>query len=400
MAALAVIAHVSEAPTEIRQALYIAGGGVIAAMQAMILANVFRALELMSVTSVGFVLHKVALLALVVLAAVLGLGLPGMSAAFALAFGILWAYYFVMVARRHFWPWPHGDVRRWLGLVREALPLGVAGILRKMSGRIDVLILGALAAPGAVGHFAAAYKIVEGLALVPLTIAQILFPLLSRSARSATGLFETVFALGIKSLLFVGVPAAVALALTADRVVRIAFGPQFDPAASTLVVIAVAIVMLFPSALLPFVFAALRLQRSYIVATAAAITVNVAVDVVLVPRLGALGAGLGLLTGETVFLLVGAAVLVPRALGPRLLARLAWRPVVAGAGMAAVVLLARPAGPATLVAALAAGVAVYGALLIALGAVSRAELAAVRQELGARLAIRVSPVPRSSGVRG
>jgi O-antigen/teichoic acid export membrane protein len=323
-----------------------------------------------------------------------------MSAAFALAFGILWAYYFVMVARRHFWPWPHGDVRRWLGLVREALPLGVAGILRKMSGRIDVLILGALAAPGAVGHFAAAYKIVEGLALVPLTIAQILFPLLSRSARSATGLFETVFALGIKSLLFVGVPAAVALALTADRVVRIAFGPQFDPAASTLVVIAVAIVMLFPSALLPFVFAALRLQRSYIVATAAAITVNVAVDVVLVPRLGALGAGLGLLTGETVFLLVGAAVLVPRALGPRLLARLAWRPVVAGAGMAAVVLLARPAGPATLVAALAAGVAVYGALLIALGAVSRAELAAVRQELGARLAIRVSPVPRSSGVRG
>ena len=397
MAAIAVIAHASEAPPEVRHSLYIAGAGVVAAMQAQALGNVFRALEQMDVTSVGFVLHKVALVALAVGAAALGLGLPGMCAAFALAFGLLWAYYFAMVARHHFWPWPHADVRRWLDLAREAVPLGVAGILRKMTGRIDVLILGALAAPGAVGHFAAAYKIVEGLALVPLTIGQILFPLLSRSARSATVLFETVFAVGVKCLLFLGVPAAIALALSADRVVRLAYGADFDAAGPTLAVIGLSVLALFPSALLPFVFAALRLQRRYIAATAVALAVNAAVDVVLVPRQGALGAAVGLLSGEAAFLAVGVALLVPRALGGRLLARLAWRPLVAGGVMAAVVAGVGHAHPGGLLPSLGVGVLAYAAALVALGAVSRTELALIRRELRHRLGSRDAAPPVGDG---
>ena len=366
------------ASNELRGAFYLATLGVVAAMQAMVLGGFFRALEEMVVTSTGLVLQKTALVGFVLVSAALDLGLQGMCAAFAVASASLWLFYAVTMIRRHFWPGLRFDPTLWILLLRDGLPMGGAAILRKTSGRVDVLILTALGSHAAAGHFSAGYKIVEALGVVATTLAQVIFPLLSRTAHSGA-MFSDVVAVSVRYLLFAGLPLAVILGGSAAWVVTFVYGPAFAPAADALALLSVACATVFITALYPFLFAALHAQQQYIIAAAAGLLVNVLVDIVLIPRLSHVGAAIGTVCAEVTFLALGALFLRRHLTGLSLVS-MTWRPLAAGLAMAATVVLASGGGAGTFVAGLVAATILYVVLLIVLGAVRPSEVALIRGE--------------------
>jgi O-antigen/teichoic acid export membrane protein len=119
-----------------------------------------------------------------------------------------------------------------------------------------------------------------------------------------------------------------------------------------------------------YLLTALDRQRHYLRAILAGLIVNVVGCVVLIPRLGFLGACGAYLAAELAVRIVGF-----RALGGRLhvteLAKVAGKPVLAALGMGLLIFACRRAGVITMVAL---GAVAYVGLLIVLRAFSKEEM--------------------------
>ena len=375
------VVQLTDADREIRLAMYVAGIGVLATIHAIGFGSVFRAFEEMEVNAVAFVLHKIVLLALVGAAARLDGGLLGMCLAFLTANLFQWFYLWQALARRHFRPRLRVDVALWWTLLRESVPLGVGAILRRVSWHVDVLILTAFGLAAAAGYFTASYKVIQAMNLIPMTLAQTLFPMLSRTARVRSEEFHDVLHAALKFLLCLSVPLTLVLAVGAGRIVEIAYGPSYAPSAMPLAITSLSLVFIFWTSLYPFLFTALGIPRYYTLAALVSLLVNALVDVALAPRLAQVGVSIGTLSGEVALFAVGS-VLLARALGRLPLLELAGRPLLAGAGMAAVLYLVRDASLVVLVAGTVGALVVYGGLLLLLRAVTPEEIRSVAAVLG------------------
>ena len=377
-------------PPQVRAAAYVAAVGVIATVHAACYAAVFRAFEEMEVNAAGFVLHKVVFLALALLGVWLDAGLLGMCGAVFLANGFLWAYYLAVLEIRHFHPRLRLDLPLWRALLRDSFPLGVTVVLRRISLHVDILILTFFGMTAAAGYFSAAYKLVQALTLIPFTVAQVLLPMFSRLARADDGAFRQALEGAFKFLLFLALPLTLGLCIFASTIVDLLYGPSFGPAAVPLALLSLSLIFLFPTSLYLFVFTAMGAQRSYTIGTVVYVAVNVVVDLALIPALAQVGASLGTLSAEVV-LFAASLFFLNRLKRPVALARLTWRPLLAGAAMAAVLLLFRGTSLPVIVVGALVSVALYIAALLALRAVSPGEMALIVS--AARLRLRPASPP-------
>ncbi|MBI4635615.1 MAG: flippase [Candidatus Rokubacteria bacterium] len=379
-AAIVVAVHLIGATPEIRLAMYLAAGGVIAVIHAAAYSAVFRAFEEMEVNAAAFVVEKVAFLVLVAAGIRLDGGLLAMCGAMFFAEVLLCAYYFVVLWRRHFRPRVYVDFRQWWVLLAESLPLGVSAIVRRISWQADILILATFGMTAAVGYFSAGHRLIQSLNLVPLTVAQVTFPAFSRLARGTPEDLRTALERAVKLILLLSFASAVTLAAAADRVVDVLYGSAFAPAAIPLAVMGVSLLFLFPSSLFMFIFTAMGIQRIFTLAALASLAVKVAVDVALIPFLGHIGASLGMLAGEAVLCVTASAVLASRTLRVPWV-RLAWRPGLAALAMGTVLWAVRGTGLVLFVAGVLLGGALYASILLLLRAISPGEIAVIRSTI-------------------
>ncbi|MEV1146730.1 O-antigen ligase family protein, partial [Micromonospora sp. NPDC049799] len=162
--------------------------------------------------------------------------------------------------------------------------------------RTQVPVIQLLVGASAVGVYSVALALAEVLLIIPIAVSLILVPTVANGAAS----WRSVARLGGGTLLLTAVGAGV-LALAGPHVVPLLFGHEFDPAVPVL------------WALLPGVaiFSLARVAQSYLtavdrpVAIAAAAVAALAVGLgsmaVLVPRMGAVGAGLASSAGYLVY---------------------------------------------------------------------------------------------------
>jgi O-antigen/teichoic acid export membrane protein len=377
---IALVAWTIDLPLEVRQSLLLAGVAVMTTFYALGYSAVLRAFEHMDQDILGFVAHKALLLALVFAVSRTAWGLRGVFVATAIANAGLYLYYRTLVSRRHGVTRLSRDLGAAWALMAESFPLGVAEVVRRLAWQVDRLVLTALAGPVAVGLFSTAYKFLEAAKPLAENLTLPLFPVLSRLARdSRTAAFDT-YARGLRILYALAVPAAVVLAVLAEPIVRLLFGPSYRPAATALALMAPVVVLMLPTSLYGFLFTALGLQRRYTACVTAALVTNLGLDLLLIPRWSYRGAAVATLAGESALFLAGAFVL-HRLGGGWAPFALLWRPAVAAVAPIVLCGLVRDRGWALVAVGTAASLAGYVVALVALGAFTRAELAGAAQAL-------------------
>ena len=104
------------------------------------------------------------------------------------------------------WPRPSIDPRVvWL-LVGTSFPLMVNGLLNQLFFKIDVLLLKPLAGDLALGWYSTAYKLIDGLQVIPASFVIALFPLLARYAQEDRRRMARLGETGLKVLAGAGLP--------------------------------------------------------------------------------------------------------------------------------------------------------------------------------------------------
>jgi O-antigen/teichoic acid export membrane protein len=284
--------------------------------------------------------------------AVSAIYLVGASAGFFLAFVLLARY----VVR------PAVDVtpRRWVELMRVAVPVGVALVLQVVLFRVDAAILKVLEPIRVVGEYGAAYRVFESFLFLGWAVGAAVYPVLSRIVDDAATT-RLVYERGLKLVLALTVPAAVAAAVLARPVIDLLYGTGYADAARPLRILAPTIVLASVNHVTGVLLLAQNRQRYIAIVYGILGIENVVANFALIPWLSLDGAAVNTTLTE---------VLLVTALGAyslRLTGRPEWRRLLAGPLVAgATAALAMAALRTDLPVALVAGALVYAAVLAAI----------------------------------
>lgn len=174
----------------------------------------------------------------------------------------------------------------------EAWPIGIAALFATILSSIDTLLLGVFKDTAAVGYYAAAQKPAQILILVPGLISIALLPLLSRTAHEDNETFRSVLG-RIMLITTVGIaPLVIATILLARPIIMVLFGTAYAPAIPLLQIISVSVFAGIPSIFLSNALLAYRKQRLTLIFIIIGAATNIALSLILIPRLGMYGAAI------------------------------------------------------------------------------------------------------------
>ena len=212
------------------------------------------------------------------------------------------------IARHYAAPFlpPHGPHRPLLPLFREAAGFGGSTVVMSLYGRIDILLLGQMAAVAAVGMFNAAGKPVTMALYVGLTVAGVLFPLM---ARTPHGEVPQAFARAVRAVGVLGPAMALAVAGMSHWILALLFGIEYAAADSTLAILIWTAAANWLYSPLSQALQAQGMERWWLLVLTLALLINLAGNLWAIPRWWADGAAVVRLTSD-LFLLAAAALLV------------------------------------------------------------------------------------------
>ena len=175
-------------------------------------------------------------------------------------------------------------------LLSEAWPLMFASLAIMIYMRIDAVMLRQMLGPAAVGIYSAAVRISEIWYFIPVALASSLLPALLHKRTGS----EVAYQRGLQQYFDLNAAIAYALAvpigLMSPWVIRVAYGPAYAGAAGVLAVHIWSSVFVFLGVARGQWLVNEKMMRFYLVTTIVGAIANVALNLVLIPRAGPLGA--------------------------------------------------------------------------------------------------------------
>ncbi|MBI3127336.1 MAG: flippase [Candidatus Tectomicrobia bacterium] len=265
------------------------------------------------------------------------------------------------------WRWDPAHARF---VLRESAVIGLSGLIWVFYFRVDALMLEWMKGPEAVGQYAAAYKFIElGLLGSGLVMAS-LAPLLAERWPANPAGFRWIYRETIDYMAMIGALGAGAMAVLAPDLIRTIYAPSFTDAISVLRILSFALITLFMNNAFGHTMVMVGVQGPGFMTTRVLGTVlNVALNLLWIPRWGAYGAAWATVASEIGVLLLSPAFvhrrtgIWPRPWTPLFGAAAVWLSwkayLAAGGGRVEASWPARLAGCAVLAAALAAFLAAH-----------------------------------------
>jgi O-antigen/teichoic acid export membrane protein len=170
------------------------------------------------------------------------------------------------------------------------------------------------------------------------------------------------------------VPIGVGGALLARPIVNVLFGPNYSASVPALQLLAWSAVLVTMRGNFRHTLNAVGLQRLDLACAAAAAAFNIVLNLLLIPRFGINGAASATVISEIGWFALARHIFSRHVIVLPLIP-VVWRPVTAGAGMAAILIFG---GPVQWVARAFVSLGVYGLILIATGEPEAAELLRIR----------------------
>jgi O-antigen/teichoic acid export membrane protein len=225
-----------------------------------------------------------------------------------------------------------------------------------------------------VGWYNAAFNLVSALRQVPFLFGVVLLPLMSRSFVSSIETLKLVYEKSVYYLCALGLPLATGTALLADRIIHLFYGAQFAPSTIALRILSLNMLLLFFNSPLSMLLVSINRHSQMAAAGVTSMIVNVALNLILIPPLGYVGAGIAsvvtqiLLSGYYFYL---ASKHVSRLRIPKLLEK----PAISCAPMAIFLYFASGLNLLVLVTA---SIAIYFAVFLLIGGFTRGDLKLIR----------------------
>jgi len=182
------------------------------------------------------------------------------------------------------------SLERALGMARSGLPLVLNGFLIGLYMKLDIIIVGKLLGDREVGIYTASTRLIEVWFFLPGAVMASLFPAIASAHRENKEIFDRRVRDLLHFLIYLALGLAVGAMVFADLIIKILYGSRFAGAESVLRVYCWAAIPVFFGTGWSGVLVVLGKQKFTPVFHGIGLLCNAALNLLLVPRMGYIGA--------------------------------------------------------------------------------------------------------------
>lgn len=183
-------------------------------------------------------------------------------------------------------------------IIRSAWPFAVASALGLLLTNMDILIISWMRSAAEVGIYSAAIRIIQTIYLVPGIFQISTLPIFSRLAIHDNAKLRVALERTISVLFLIAIPMTIGGIVLGSEVIFLVFGPEFMSGSLAFKILMVTMLVDFPGSIIGNAIFAYGHQKSLIITTAIAGILNVALDLLLIPRFGMTGSAVGTLIAQ------------------------------------------------------------------------------------------------------
>ncbi|WP_324778942.1 flippase [Thiobacillus sedimenti] len=192
------------------------------------------------------------------------------------------------------------DQRKAAAMLRTSWPLILSGIAVSLYMRIDQVMIKEMLGEREVGLYSAAVRLSEAWYFVPVVICNSLFPAIVNARRISDSLYQERLRRLSAVLSWTAIAIALFTSFTSERIITMLFGISFAGAGSTLAIHMWASLFVFFGVLTSKWLLVENLPRYSFLLTLIAALINIAMNLVLIPRYGIAGAALATLSAQAI----------------------------------------------------------------------------------------------------
>lgn len=223
---------------------------------------------------------------------------------------------------------------------RQSMPLMLTALLGMAIYNIDLVFIRVFRGPTEVGYYLAAFTLVSFLSILSTAIRLSLISSFTRLRRVIEHQQELLHA-GMVRLFAIGLPIAVGGCLLSSKIIGFVFGSDYDSSTTVLQVLILSIPVLFLRSVLQAVLIAVGQQTRVLRMTGLAASLNVLLNLLVVPIYGMTGAAITTVLTEIARFLLAEHYVRLGGFSPTSYLRY-WRAAAASTVMALALLLAAP----------------------------------------------------------
>jgi len=248
--------------------------------------------------AVSLLLERGLLLGLGAASLLAGGGVVGFVLVFAVVRAIDTTGLLAWVGRRVLALHPAFDLGVWWELFRKGLPFAYAGAMITMFFQVDAVMLERMRGVEEVGWYRAPVLVLEGLTLVPRILGYALIPTMAALHPGAPEGVTALYRRGVKYLLLAGLPIAAFGLVAAPPFVSFLFGAAYSRSVVAARILIPAAAFMFLSNFGETALACVDRWRTIVVVSTACLLLNIALNLLLIPGLGYVGAAWATLATE------------------------------------------------------------------------------------------------------
>lgn len=184
--------------------------------------------------------------------------------------------------------------------LKESWPLAIFGLALSTQTRIDQIMLGKLMSVYEVGQYSVAVKLLEILGFIPMILSNTFTPPITKARALGEGLYHerlvNLYRLMFASFLFFAVP----IFLVGDDVVRMLYGGEYKTAGFLFSLFAARLFFMHLGMAKSIFILNEGLFRYSLLTAIVGAALNIAINIVLIPKYGSIGAFMAMLISFTV----------------------------------------------------------------------------------------------------
>ena len=176
-------------------------------------------------------------------------------------------------------------------ILRASWPLLPVAVFVAISQRVDQIMLFKMKGPGSVGSYMVAVKLAECFTLIPLALSVSVLPLMSRYFYTSKEIFTKIYQLSYKYLIIIIMFIAAFFTIFPKPIIYFFYGSQFLTSSYVLTILVWAEVFIFIGVVNYMIIVSINQLWVAVVCTGIAATLNIALNLILIPKYDFLGSG-------------------------------------------------------------------------------------------------------------
>ena len=290
-------------PSDARKLVYIVWLFTILSTFTELFYSIFRAFEMMFYDAFLKILRMILLTIASLYILFKGYGVFVFSYSFVVVEIIVLAFAFIIAIRKFIKLDSMISIIFIKSLVKKALPFGLAFVFGSIYFYIGSVMLSKIRGDEEVAIYSVAYNIALAIIFIPTVYTNAIYPVLSRYYKESREKLGLLYEKSFKYLYIIGLPISIGLYLLSARIIELFYGKTYAGAIIALQIISWYLFIKFLNFLLGIVLSSTDEQNKRMLGQGITAIFNVALNLILIPRVGYIGAAWSTLFTE-VFLFV------------------------------------------------------------------------------------------------